>query len=187
MTIARLTATCIALFSACTLSHAALTITVTDVGGEAVFSGTGAINLTGLTPGATGAANGYIFSGVGEANFNIASPGSAQTLRIYSGGSAGGVFGDASPVQLTTNTGDLLLLGSPGTIGLLDSYSSNDPITIDATAASFDGMLLTPGDYTWTLPSDTITLSIVPEPSTYAALAGLGILGLATWQRKRRA
>ncbi len=30
-----------------------------------------------------------------------------------------------------------------------------------------------------------ITISAIPEPSTYAAFAGLGVLGLAVWRRRR--
>jgi hypothetical protein len=31
------------------------------------------------------------------------------------------------------------------------------------------------------------TASAIPEPSTYAAIAGAAMLGLAVWQRRRRA
>jgi hypothetical protein len=34
---------------------------------------------------------------------------------------------------------------------------------------------------------DNLTVSAVPEPSTYAALAGLSALGLVCWRRRREA
>ena len=34
---------------------------------------------------------------------------------------------------------------------------------------------------------DNLSVSAVPEPSTYAALAGLGALGFAVWRRRRKA
>lgn len=37
------------------------------------------------------------------------------------------------------------------------------------------------------LQTTTFTISAIPEPSTYAALAGTAMLGLAFWRRRRRA
>ena len=34
---------------------------------------------------------------------------------------------------------------------------------------------------------DNIEVSVIPEPSAFAAIAGLGVLGLATSRRRRRA
>ena len=47
-------------------------------------------------------------------------------------------------------------------------------------AATVGNLLTVNGDTTLT------SVSAVPEPSTYAAAAGLGALGLAFWQRRRR-
>jgi hypothetical protein len=45
-------------------------------------------------------------------------------------------------------------------------------------------------DELWTLDGSAVQFSIqasaIPEPSTYAAIAGAAMLGLAVWQRRRR-
>jgi hypothetical protein len=51
------------------------------------------------------------------------------------------------------------------------------------SGSSISSLGLTPGDYVWDLtfsggPSQNVTISIIPEPSTFAllGLAGLGLL-----------
>jgi hypothetical protein len=36
------------------------------------------------------------------------------------------------------------------------------------------------------IPMNTLTISVIPEPSTYAAIGGIVVLGLAVWKRYRR-
>ena len=33
--------------------------------------------------------------------------------------------------------------------------------------------------------ADNFSVSAIPEPSTYAAIAGAGVLGLALWRRRQ--
>ncbi|MDP0498594.1 MAG: PEP-CTERM sorting domain-containing protein [Verrucomicrobiota bacterium JB022] len=66
---------------------------------------------------------------------------------------------------------------------------SGTAIFLNTTVADLG---LTPGVYTWTWGSganaDSATLTIsVPEPSTWAAIAGLGALGLIALRRRVRA
>jgi hypothetical protein len=42
------------------------------------------------------------------------------------------------------------------------------------------------GDSTLWADFDHITLTPVPEPSAYGAIAGLGILGIVGWRSRRR-
>lgn len=190
---ALLAAACAALLSFS--AQAALTITVSDVGPNAVFSGVGSLDTTGLVDtGNTNAFNGYIFSGGGEFSFNAPFPDTATTLKLYTGITGGGVFGNTSPSGLTTNTGDALLMGSDfsfpqnNTLGLPASYVSGALLTIAATrSGGISGLGLSLGDTVWTLPSnDTLTLRVVPEPGTYAALFAAAALGLAAWRKKTK-
>lgn len=59
---------------------------------------------------------------------------------------------------------------SNGNIALLESFAG-------AAFSSASGQNFSPL---------SVQLSAVPEPSTYAAFAGLGVLGFAAWRRQRR-
>jgi hypothetical protein len=62
---------------------------------------------------------------------------------------------------------------------------------VDLTAGSFTlGNAPAGFDYGFTVTSDAVeldvTTSTVPEPSTWALFAGLGVLGLVLFRRSRR-
>ena len=50
---------------------------------------------------------------------------------------------------------------------------------------TFSSLGMDPGTYTWTLPNDSVTLTIIPEPTTFTLL-GLGSLALVMGRRRRR-
>ncbi len=79
--------------------------------------------------------------------------------------------------SLTQAFSSSTLLDTNGTFGL------SDPPFI--TSAAVAGGILTLTDSVG--PSNLNSISAVPEPSTYAALAGVAALGLAAWHRRRRA
>lgn len=167
-------------------SSGALVINVTQVGGQIQLLGTGSVDLTGLTSGGTRLANSYFFSGLGEMSFNTNSPDSPVGLRIYNGGTPGGSFGNAAPSAMTTISGDYLFLGSDGSIALDLGYLSGASLNLSATIdATYEDLLVSEGDYVWTLPNDTITVSIqpVPEPSTAILLLGFSV-SLARLRRR---
>jgi hypothetical protein len=83
--------------------------------------------------------------------------------------------------------------------------TAGDVITLSAGSLRYDGSSGTSAGYTGILPAngsyntfitagpDTFAgnlgsgVSAIPEPSTYAAIAGAAMLGLAVWRRRRNA
>jgi hypothetical protein len=166
------------------------TIHVTQVGPNVVVTGSGEIDLSGLTFDDSGdlPTNGIIWPDaaeiiVGPASFSPAG------VDVYTGatgpatmGSGGEMVGDsATGVQFGVG-------GNPFDTGVLifvpEGYTSGTPLSGTAT---FDGTTLaklgiTPGTYTftWGDPSSLTVEVSVPEPTTWAMMlmgfAGIGLL-----------
>jgi hypothetical protein len=98
----------------------------------------------------------YIPFTFGE-SFNFRVTGSAQSFAQPRGMELGASLGSSSDITVTW-------LGLVGVTDEADNPLSG--ITVASTG-------------------DWLTTSAIPEPSTYAALAGLAALGLAAWRRKR--
>ena len=132
---------------------------------------------------------------------------SAGTINI--GDTLGGIY------QVLGRTGINNGLGTSGSAvvdiagGLFPNVSTGDQLAVawfpSLTLAS-DFSLISGASYglytggampTWQIPSagDTLSLTVpdgvtasfsaIPEPSTYAAIAGAGVLSLALWRRRR--
>ncbi len=78
--------------------------------------------------------------------------------------------------------------GSNNRVDYQTGYVSGSQFTTGATFANqtFASLGVTPGTYTWTFNTtgDTITLSVVPEPTSAVLLAGLGGVALS-WRSRR--
>lgn len=99
--------------------------------------------------------------------------------------------------------GDVVFFSNADTANTL--LTSGDVITLSAGSLRYTGSPNSNSAYSGTLPAngsyntfitagaDTFSgnlgsgVSAIPEPSTYAAIAGVAALGLATWHRRRRA
>jgi hypothetical protein len=177
------------LFLICVISlPAGVTINVQEAGADVSVEASGTLDTSGLNlaySNTAGAAwNVYPQSG----GFRAGAP---STLDLYDGvTSPGGSFGSGSFATASTRIGDSIYV-SAGYIGLPVDYVSGATLTASNvfTGASFSSLGLSPGSYTWAWSSDSITLNIgasaVPEPSTYAALAGLAIFGVVLLRRRR--
>ncbi len=174
-----------------TCAQAALLLTVAQVGGNVVISGSGTLNTTDLTFMRTVAAGGVAYSLIPYFADACAGSGATDLYSGVSGPEAFGAFIDTNP---TSTTGGFA--GSYGSVNDLfapGGYVSGTPIIDSATFddATFSSLGFTPGTYTYTwgtgLNADSLTVtSVVPEPSTWAlAGASVGLLGVVLRRRQR--
>jgi autotransporter-associated beta strand protein len=139
--------------------------------------GTGAVSMSSgaITPGGIGVIGSFtlaadkIFSTTGG------------TLNFDIGGSFDQIIGSGTGTfSLLDST--LALSGSTSVVGtyqLFSGFSSGSVsnVTITGLSGGFTGVLSNTG---------LLTVSAVPEPSTYAVLAGAAVLGLAAFRRRAR-
>lgn len=129
--------------------------------------GLGTLSLASLT-----------FNGGGTLSLGLGSGNSSDTLAIagaFTKGSAGTYTIDFGNSGTTGNTYTLVTFGSNNT-----TFASGNDFTFANLASGLTGtFVLSNTDLTF-------TTSAIPEPSTYAALAGLGVLGLAVYRRRQK-
>jgi len=169
------------------------TITMEQMGSNVVANGSGAINLTGLTPAGPAAIGG---GGI-EASAGQIITGSPGSATAYTGLNGPTSFGSGGLFNASTSSGDLFgrfptQFGGPLLVPLL--YTSGDPLTNSMTFdnATFASLGVTPGTYKWTwgtgIPNQNFTLIIggagVPDGGSTVSLLGFALLGLAALRRK---
>src|SRR5205814_10306576 len=171
----------------------AFTMTLEQVGANVVATGSGAINLTGLTFVQTAGPLGAVIG----ANLGLIETvqTSGAIVDIYSGFTVPTSFGSGGVFLANTGSGDFVgIADSVGNLGVPIGYVSgaalSDSMTFDnATLASLG---VTPGTYIWSwgtgLPNQNFTLIIggvgVPDGGTTISLLGCALLGLAALRRK---
>jgi hypothetical protein len=167
----------------------AYTVTLEEVGSNVVATGSGAINLTGLT---------FIDSGYNDsqiaAYFGIIVAGSAGQLTAYSGLTGPRSFGDGQSITTIFGSGDIVgVFGIDGAIVVPLHYHSGNPLSGSATwnNATFATLGVTPGTYVWRWgagANQNFTLQIgpagVPDGGSTVSLLGCALLGLAAMRRK---
>lgn len=176
------------------LAQAGIMININQVGADVVVTGSGTLDTTGLTIVALNFAAvpdltpNLGFAILGSANGSGAGVG----IDEYAGATGPASFGPGRQTNPSFGSGDpfgLAMQGQfQGEIFVPRGYSGGPLSATDTYAnATFSSLGLTPGTYIYTLPNDTLTVNVVPEPSTLvsatvAVLAGVGVL----WRRRRR-
>ncbi|MEZ5413893.1 MAG: autotransporter-associated beta strand repeat-containing protein [Opitutaceae bacterium] len=143
--------------------------------------GSGATLAPGSSPGTLTFTNGLTLDAGAILNFEL---GTASDLIAVTGGTLTGPSAGTVTLNLSDSGGF-----AAGTYTLFD-YTSATVSDFDTTDFSL-GTSIAGYDYSFTLTGTALQLiaatSAVPEPSTYAAILGLGALGLVAWRKRRAA
>jgi hypothetical protein len=182
-------------------AQAGYVVDLTQTGGNVVATGSGAIDLTGLsldhiaTSGCS--ANGGINPPL--ASISIGPVISAPT-QVYVGFTGPKSFGIGGFTLPSSGSGDIVAIdGFFEELSVPLGYISDSPLSDTATydSQTFSSLGATPGTYKWTWGSganQNFTLvigTVVPEPSTWAMMllgfAGLAFMGYQSAARRRLA
>lgn len=156
----------------------AISISIQEVGSNVVVTGTGSANLSGLS-----------FSSTGVGGLRPALEGAKATVVVssfslnftnflyYDGGITGpSSFGSGTEVTPNSTSGDRFGVSGTGysafgpnaQLFFPEGYSSGDDLSGTSTynSATIDSLGLTAGTYTWTWPSDSVTVTIASSSTT---------------------
>jgi hypothetical protein len=163
-------------------AQAGYVVTLEQVGSNVVATGSGAIDLTGLSfQGNT--TNG---GGVNPSFADISTgPPSPVTTSIFQGFIGPKSFGGGGTTFANSGSGDLVdLLGADNLLFVPEGYVSDNPLSDTSTYdnQTFASLGATPGTYEWTWgtgPNQNVTLNIealgapipIPEPSSVLLFA----------------
>ena len=170
-------------------AQAGYMVTLTQEGGDVVATGSGPIDLAGLS----------FVSGATESSFMVPVEGEILTggtggLSVYAPITGPVSFGSGAVVTFASSgAGDGVgILGNEGVLFVPSGYVSDSPLSDSATYAgqTFASLGATPGKYEWTWGSGanqnfTLDIVTVPEPGTWALLL-TGFTALGAMMRSRR-
>lgn len=145
----------------------ALYISILEVGGSVVVSGTGTVNLTGLSAPTSDAISQSI-----TPQFNrifVASGNSSYNVDVYTGLTATTIIGLGTVTVGSSGSGSSVfgIDGSLNKFFVQEGYVSGDPLEASTTynSNSLAGLGVDAGTYIFSLPSDTITIQVGPATS----------------------
>ena len=171
-------------------AQAGYTVTLLQVGTDVVATGSGAIDLNGLTfITSVDNDNPAIQAGLGL----IGTGPFASSVDAYQGFTGPTDFGSGAGALPNTASGDLVGISSGARalyvpLGYVSGTTLSDSMTFDN--ATFASLGVTPGTYVWSwgtgLPNQNFTLIIpgVPDGGSTISLLGCALLGLAALRRK---
>lgn len=163
-------------------AHAAFVFTISQVGNDVQIAGAGSLNFVGRTPVGPGVnepaaeiipSQGWLLNGISS---------TPATSIYYNLGSQGAlVFGSGSTTVATSEFGDYVGLFSYNGAGgiyqkglfLSSTYVLGTPLLNSSTYANttLTSLGVTPGSYTVSWGIDSLTINVVPEPSTWVLFA----------------
>ena len=173
-------------------ANAALIINAIESDGDVLFSteAGGTLDLNGMTKVGDSVAGGQVNP---NGLLFLGAPGSSP-IDSYLIASAPGPFGIFGLTNASSGSGDVFgvvtLGGSDAGISVPDGFISGSLISGSSTYSgeTFATLGMTPGNYVWTLPNDTITLNIqatVPVPASVWLFGSA--LGILSWMRRKKA
>ena len=174
-------------------AQAGYVVTLTQEGGDVVATGSGAIDLTGLSFAGVGSGPSIIWPSLG---YIVTAPAGLGPVDIYTGFTGPGSFGSGGFTHPSSGTGDIVGIDASVNVNQLEvpsGYVSGSRLSDTATytGQTFTSLGVTPGRYEWTWGSganQNFMLDIgaaVPEPATWAMLL-TGFAGLGAMMRSRR-
>jgi hypothetical protein len=175
-------------------AQAGYVVTLQEVGGDVVATGSGPIDLDGLTFDGSGNPPSFIEP---EDAVIITGPASSTDIDIYTGFTGPASFGSgAQMIFADSGSGDHVgIAGSTIELAVPLGYDSGDPLSNTATYLNetFISLGVTPGTYVWTWGDGgenqnfTLIIAAIPEPASAALLgAALALAGFGIFGRRRR-
>ena len=179
-----------------TASHAAIVITLQQVGANVVETGSGSANLTALTFVGNGTFSGAVIPNVGNSQA-IVGPSVNAPVSIFTGASGPTNFGLGSGAFASSGTGAVFGIFQDGTrLVVPQGYVSGTALSGTSTlnGATFASLGIIAGTYVWTwgagATADSLTLNAIaaaaPVPEPGSALAGMLALGACAGGLLRR-
>jgi hypothetical protein len=183
---------------------AVFTINVVETGGNVVATGSGTINMAGLSPSPASAVTAPSAALMASTASMALFADGVSPIKFWPGSVTGpGSFGTGPAAFANSGTGGIVILSGGNTLAVSNTYASGTPISNSANWAgtTFAGLGLTPGTYTYiwgTAPdTDSLILNVIASPPVAQSIptlsewglimmAGLlGMFGLAQVRRRR--
>jgi PEP-CTERM motif len=182
-----MTATLVLLAAGIAHAGSIFTVTLAQVGPDVVATGSGTIDLTGLSSFGSAFASPELYPAHG-----ILGTGPSGTIDQYTGSTGPSSFGPGFGGFPISTSGDSVFLEDFGLgIDVTQGYVSGTSLSSSATyAGTLASLNVTPGTYTWTWNSgaNSFVLQVpqvpVPEPSSFL-LVGIGLLAGLWLARKQ--